>query len=91
MLIEFDPAKDEANLAKHGISLQAAVKFEWETAFEREDNRLDYGETRFVAIGLMEARVYVMVFTEGSDDDTVRVISLRPAEKHEVRLYYGQV
>ena len=89
--IEFDPAKDEINRAKHGISLQAAMDFDWDTALEREDDRFDYGEVRFVAIGLIDARLYVMVFTEGSDDDFVRVISLRPAEKHETRYYYGQV
>lgn len=62
MNVEFDPAKDKANLAKHGVSLHAAVGFEWETALEREDNRLDYGELRFVAIGLIDSRFYVMVF-----------------------------
>ncbi len=91
MKIEFDPLKDGINQAKHGISLQAASDFEWETALEREDDRFDYGEVRFVAIGLIEARLYVMAFSEGSDDDTVRVISLRPAEKHETRFYYGQI
>jgi len=34
MEIEFDPAKDERNIAKHGISLQAAKGFDWNTAFE---------------------------------------------------------
>jgi uncharacterized protein len=69
--------------------LQAATGFDWDTALEREDDRFDYGEVRFVAIGLIDARLYVMVFTEGSDDDAVRVISLRPAEKHETRVYNG--
>ena len=86
-----DSAKDEANLAKHGVSLQAAVGFHWDTALEREDDRFDYGEVRFVAIGQIDGRLHVMVFTEGSDDDAVRVISLRPAEKHEARYYHGQV
>ena len=90
MRIEFDPAKDEANRAKHGVSLAEATGFEWDTALEREDDRFDYGEMRFVAIGLIEARLYVMIFAEGTDDDAVRVISLRPAEKHEMRYYYGQ-
>lgn len=89
--IEFDPTKDESNRGKHGVSLQAAAQFEWETALEREDNRFDYGELRFVAIGWIDARLHVLVFTEGSDEDSVRVISLRPAEKHEIRLYHGQV
>ncbi len=88
---EFDPAKDDINRAKHGISLQAATGFDWDTALEREDDRFDYGEVRFVAIGLIDARLYVMVFTEGSDVDAVRIISLRPAEKHETRYYYGQI
>ena len=89
--IEFDPAKDEANRAKHGVSLAEATGFEWDTALEREDDRFDYGEMRFVAIGLIEARLYVMIFTEGSDDNAIRAISLRPAEKHEMRYYYGQI
>ena len=36
-------------------------------------------------------KLYVMVFTEGSHENAVRVISLRLAEKHEVRFYYDQV
>lgn len=91
MKIEFDPAKDELNQTKHGVSLQAASGFDWDTALEREDNRFDYGEVRFVAIGLIDARLYVVIFTEGHDDDTVRVISLGSAEKHEVRFYYDQI
>lgn len=91
VIIEFDPAKDDINRAKHGVSLAAASGFVWDTALEREDDRFDYGESRFVAIGLIDARLYVMVFTEGSDDDAVRIISLRPAEKHEKRFYDGQV
>ncbi|QJR06224.1 hypothetical protein HH800_28780 (plasmid) [Sphingobium yanoikuyae] len=42
-------------------------------------------------MGLIGDRLHVLVFTEGSHDDAVRAISLRPAEKHEVRFYHGQV
>jgi uncharacterized protein len=91
MMIEFDPVKDEINQAKHGISLKAASGFDWDTALEREDDRFDYGEVRFIAIGLIESRLHVMALAEGSDDHAVRVISLRPAEKHETRFYYGQI
>ena len=87
--IEFDPAKDDINKAKHGVSMRAAIGFDWDTALEREDDRFDYGEVRFVAIGMIDARVYVVVFTEGLDDDTARIISLRLAEKHETRFYNG--
>lgn len=91
MRVEFDLAKDRINRAKHGVSLGAAAGFDWDTAIEREDDRFDYGEVRFVALGLIDARLHVMVFTAGADDDAVRVISLRPAEKHEARYYDGQV
>lgn len=91
MEIEFDPAKDRTNVAKHGVSLQAAGGFDWGSALEREDDRFDYGEVRFVALGMIGDRLHVLVFTEGSNDDAVRAISLRPAEKHEARFYYGQV
>lgn len=89
--IEFDPAKDEINRAKHGVSLQAASRFDWNASLEREDDRFDYGEARFVAIGPIDDRLYAMAFTEGPDDDTVRVISLRLAEKYEARDYYDQI
>ncbi|KQM89872.1 hypothetical protein ASE70_16255 [Sphingomonas sp. Leaf22] len=91
MEIEFDPAKDRLNASKHGVSLSAAEGFDWDTTLEREDNRFDYGEVRFVALGLIGDRLHVLVFTEGSHEDAVRAISLRPAEKHEVRFYYDQV
>lgn len=91
MEIEFDPAKNLANIAKHGLSLQAAEGFDWETAFEREDDRFDYGETRFVGIGLIAERLFVLVFAEGSHENAVRAISLRPAEKHEARFYHDQI
>ena len=91
VLIEFDPLKDAANIAKHGVSLRDAERFDWDTALEREDDRFDYGEVRFVAIGLIDGRLHVMVFTEGSQDHAVRVISLWPEEKHEKRFYNGQV
>ena len=91
MKVEFDPAKDVSNLVKYGVSLQAASGFDWDTALEREDDRFDYGEDRFVALGRIGARVHVMVFTHGSDDDAVRVISLRPAEKHETRFYCDRI
>jgi uncharacterized DUF497 family protein len=64
--IEFDPAKDRPNAAKHGMSLLAAEGFDWDTALEREDDRFDYGEVWFVALGLIGDRLHVLVFTEGS-------------------------
>ena len=91
MEVEFDPAKDTSNIAKHGVSLQAAKAFDWDMALEREDDRFDYDEVRFVALGPIGDRLHVLVFTEGSHDDAIRAISLRPAEKHEMRFYHGHI
>ena len=44
MSVEFDPAKNAANLAKHGISLARAADLDFQTAVIRPDQRRDYGE-----------------------------------------------
>lgn len=46
------------------------------------DEREDYGEDRCIGIGLLNGRVVVIVYTE-SDEETVRIISLRKALSHE--------
>ena len=48
----------------------------------RIDNRKDYGEERFVGIGFLKNFVIVIVFTE-SNEQTIRVVSLRKALKYE--------
>lgn len=84
-LYAYDSAKAAANLAKHKVSFTEAERFDWETALVAEDNRFDYGERRFVAIGLIDARAYVMVFA--SRGTRVRLISLRKANRREVKRY----
>ena len=46
------------------------------------DQREDYGEDSWIAIGLLKAIVVVIVFTEPGEE-TIRVISLRKALRHE--------
>ncbi len=50
------------------------------------DDREDYGEDRWIGIGLLNLRVVVIVFTE-SHPDTIRVISLRKATSNEQNQY----
>ena len=85
MEIEFDSGKDAANIAKHGISLARAVDFE--ILVYLEDDRAEYGETRYRAWGLMDGTYHAMVFTPRGDK--VRIISLRRAHKKEVDRYVG--
>ena len=85
MRYEFDPAKDESNLDKHGLSLADAHGFEWDAAVVQEDTRKQYAEPRFQAIGYIDERLHVIVFCLRAD--SVRVISLRKANKREENRY----
>lgn len=46
-MVEKDPAKDDRNIAKRGLSLDLAEQLDWATALIWEDNRKDYGERRY--------------------------------------------
>lgn len=89
MDITFDPVKDDANQAKHGVSLSEVSGFEWETAVIWPDNRRDYGEARMVALGYIELRLMAVVFTDRPTDQPTerRIISLRKANSREVTRY----
>lgn len=50
MHVEFDPAKDEANLEKHGVSLDMAGELDWEAALVWVDTRFEYDEIRMIAL-----------------------------------------
>ena len=62
MIYVFDPRKNDANVEKHDVPMLDALGFEWESAQVREDKRKTYAERRFEAIGLIEDRLYVLVF-----------------------------
>ncbi|HTQ35026.1 MAG TPA: BrnT family toxin [Stellaceae bacterium] len=85
MKIEFDPAKDRINWAKHGISLAPAAEMEFDNAVVIEDRRTDYGETRFIAYGLIEDRLPVLWFTMRGN--VLRAIGLRKANRRERTQY----
>lgn len=88
MKIEFDPAKNRSNLAKHGTSLAEARQLDWEAVFAWQDHRRDYGEIRMVGLVPMGTRLYCVVFTDRGG--TRRIISLRKANKREVRYYAAE-
>lgn len=86
MDIEFDPAKDALNQARHkGVSLQSAAEFDMATALVAIDDREYYGEDRWIAVGFIGPVVHVLVFAERNG--RIRPISLRKALKREVRDY----
>ena len=84
-----DPQKLAINVAKHQVWFHEADGFEWETAIIKADSRHQYGEARLEAMGLIGARVYVLVFT--LRETAVRIISLRKANFREVKRYVAAV
>ena len=85
MQIEFDTAKDAANLTKHGVSLAVAGRLDWKNALIWTDTRQHYGEPRQAALGLIDDRVYFVAFVDRGD--ARRIISLRKANYREAQYY----
>ena len=85
MDVEFDGEKDRSNGDKHGISLARAAEMDVDTALVAPDDRLDYGEPRYVALGMIDGRLHSLVFTMRGE--TMRAISLRKANAKERKRY----
>jgi uncharacterized DUF497 family protein len=87
MEIEFDPAKDELNQKRHGLSLSLASCLDWDYSFCWEDDRSDYGEQRFNALVPWGEALYHVTYVERRVRRVMRVISLRDADNREKRRY----
>ena len=85
MRFEFDPNKDQLNLHKHGVSIGLASELNWDAALLWVDDRRDYGETRILALAPRTSILYYVAFVDRGD--IRRVISLRRANRREVRRY----
>jgi uncharacterized DUF497 family protein len=81
--VSYDPAKSERNIRERGLAFDKAAEFDFETARYAVDERQEYGETRFVAVGMLAGRLHVLCFTEAPDG--IRVISFRKANAREVK------
>jgi len=85
MRIEFDPAKDSANLASHGVSLTFAEQLDWDAALVWVDERFEYDELRMIALAPETATLYYVAFIERGE--VRRIVSLRRATRREVKHY----
>jgi uncharacterized DUF497 family protein len=77
-------------LSAHGVSFDLAkTVFKDPFAIERLDDREDYGERRFVLVGMAEGRVVLFVaYTER--EERIRIISARRATQNEQDDYFKQ-
>lgn len=85
MRIDYDPAKRAATLEARGLNMaQAGEVFEGPT-LTVEDDRQDYGESRFLTIGFLAGRMVVLAWTQREAGR--RIISMRKANDREQARY----
>ena len=63
MRYTWNPDKERRNVEKHGISFDTAVRIFEDVVVEDLDSRFDYGEERVQALGVVDNRVIVVVYT----------------------------
>ena len=84
-IFEWDEAKAGGNQRLRRPAFDDATNFNFATAVITKDIRTDYGEERIQAIGLVQKRLHVLVYTERQG--RLRIISFRKANDREVRRY----
>ena len=89
---EWDAAKAESNLRKHGVSFETAARIFADPLHVSEQDRIEGGERRWRTIGMVDGAQLLLVahlWCEHDKDEIVRIISARPATRAE-RKYYEQ-
>ncbi|MEQ8694608.1 MAG: BrnT family toxin [Gammaproteobacteria bacterium] len=87
MDIEYDPAKAESNLSKHGVSFEEAASALLDPNALAQEDIYSEGETRWILMGMSEeSRLLVVVYSLPTDE-RIRLISARTATKAEAKYY----
>ncbi|HRJ40615.1 MAG: BrnT family toxin [Caldilineaceae bacterium] len=87
MRYTWDEVKRQKTLMERGLDFSRVSEVFGGPVFTVEDDRWDYGEDRWVTIGLLGFKVVVVVHTES--DDEIHVISLREATRNEQRFFFS--
>jgi uncharacterized DUF497 family protein len=77
------------NKKKHGIDFIDALMIFADYTLTIEDDRYNYEEEHFVIFGILDGRVVVVVHTE--TENSIRIISIRKATKHEKKASFSQI
>lgn len=84
-MVTWDNDKLAANIAKHGLSFEGSDAVFDNPVVAWDDDREAYGELRINLLGWLNGQLVHMTYTERGED--MHVISLRQAEKHEIKRY----
>jgi len=91
MKYEWDEKKNRINIAKHGIDFIDATEMFSYPMLACIDRREDYGEERWVGIGILKGIIAVIVYTENDETCTIRIISVRKATENERKKYKEKI
>ena len=86
MRFSWHEPKRQATRNRRGLDFADAEQVFAGSTFTFEDDRKDYGEQRWVTLGLLRDKVVVIVHTEREDE--IRIISMREPDKDEQRLFF---
>ncbi|MCG8347087.1 MAG: BrnT family toxin [Chloroflexales bacterium] len=86
MRFEWDEDKNETNIRLHGIDFADVPTVFNGPMLTDLDDRIDYGEDRWIGIGVLTTLTVVIIWTE-RDIDTIRLISARKANRYERQRY----
>lgn len=84
-MIDFDPIKHALTLKNRGLDMAKAGQIFEGNTITVEDDRRDYGETRYITAGKLDGRLVVVVWT--ARGAVRRIISLRKANDREQETY----
>lgn len=85
MKIVYDETKRVTTFHERGLDFADAAQVFAGPTVTLEDTRRDYGETRWISMGLLGQRAVVLVWT--LRDDSRRIISMRYAHDHEAEKF----
>ena len=85
----WDENKRRSNLTKQGFDFNDAKYVFADLTFTFEDDRYNYGEQRFITLGLLQGRFVAIVHTEINGE--IRIISFRKGTKHEQCIFSDNI
>jgi uncharacterized DUF497 family protein len=89
MQLEWDEKKRRENLAKHGIDFADLDPLFSGLTITVLDSRYEYGEFRFITLGILNGIVMTIAHTE--TDEIIRIISARKATRYEEENYFKEI
>ncbi|MBI5484571.1 MAG: BrnT family toxin [Deltaproteobacteria bacterium] len=87
MKYSWDETKRLKNLQKHRLDFADVVRIFDGPTLTMPDDRADYGEARFITMGLLKTAVVVIAHTENESE--IRIISMRKAERYETEIFFS--